>query len=715
MAPKKRFDNVLINMVLIFAITTGIWFYAADLLEIYLINDLQMIKQLSFYKVLLFVILSSSQLYFILRRYISRIHQSTAKLRESENRYATLMENARDGIFIQTNGRFAYLNASACTMFGVRSADELIGTLVAERYHPEYRHKVLDRIRIINEERRPVSTTDEICLRMDGTPFDVDIQAVPFEHKDEKGALVFFRDISRRKQALQELEQSREFLAAILDCIEDGVVACDQNGILTLFNRASRRIHGIPEAPLPPERWSEYYDIYESDGETRLKMEEIPLYKALHGSEVTNQEIVIKPKGALPVILLSSGRQLVDSNGNKLGAVVTLHDITIIKGLEEHLRHSQKMDSIGTLAGGVAHDFNNIITVIMGSCTLLMMKLQSDPSLEPFLKQILDSSERAAKLTHSLLAFSRKQNIRLLSEDMNSVVQTVHDLLERIIGEDIKLETVVSPIPLPVSVDRGQIEQVLMNLAANSRDAMPHGGGLRIETSLIDSARIPVVFEGCKSGMYAQIMVSDTGLGMDKATQSRVFDPFFTTKEVGRGTGLGLSMSYGIIRQHGGGISVSSAPGIGTIVFIHIPIRTSGSDKVVPDKELSFAVGNETILLVEDDNGVRNINANILTRAGYSVLAASNGDEALQIFNNSLGLISLVVLDVIMPGMNGKELHDNLKRIRPDVKVLFASGYSAEHLHKNGIIQEEINLLQKPFSPHVFLNRVRTLANSCAA
>ena len=254
-----------------------------------------------------------------------------------------------------------------------------------------------------------------------------------------------------------------------------------------------------------------------------------------------------------------------------------------------------------------------------------------------------------------------------------------------------------------------------MNLAANSRDAMPHGGLLRIETSLIDSARIPVVFEGCKSGMYAQIMVSDTGLGMDKATRSRVFDPFFTTKEVGRGTGLGLSMAYGIIRQHGGGISVSSAPGIGTIVFIHIPIRTSGSDEVASDKELSFAVGNETILLVEDDNGVRNINANILTKAGYRVLVASNGDEALQIFNKSLGSISLVVLDVIMPGMNGKELHDNLKRIRPDVKVLFASGYSAEHLHKNGIIQEEVNLLQKPFSPHVFLNRVRTLADGCVA
>lgn len=710
----KSQDNILIT-VAVFALATGLWFYAMDLLEMYLINDLKLIEQLLFYKVLLFVVISSSQFYFLLRRYTSRIHQGTTKLRESEKRYATLMENARDGIFIQTNGRFAYLNASACTMFGVQSAEELIGTKVVERYHPDYRDRVLERIRIINEERQPVATTDEKCLRMDGASFDVDIQAVPFEHNGEEGALVFFRDISRRRQAVIELEQSREFLAAILDCIEDGVVACDQNGILTLFNRASRRIHGISEAPLPPERWAEYYDICESDGGTRIKTEDIPLYKALHGINVTNQEIVVKPKDALPVILLSTGRQLVDRRGNKLGAVVTLHDISIIKSLEEHLRHSQKMDSIGTLAGGVAHDFNNIITVIMGACALLTMKTKSDPGLEPFVKQILDSSERAAKLTHSLLAFSRKQNIRLLSADMNSIVVTIHELLERIIGEDITLETVLSSIPLPVSVDRGQIEQVLMNLAANSRDAMPHGGLLRIETSLVDSTRIPVVFEGCKSGMYAQIMVSDTGSGMDKTTQSRVFDPFFTTKEAGHGTGLGLAMAYGIIRQHEGGINVSSAPGIGTIVFIHLPLRPFSPDEVALDKELSFAVGNEMILLVEDDEDVREINVNILTKVGYTVLAASNGDEALQIFEQNPDTISLVVLDVIMPGMNGKKLHDNLKRIRPDVKVLFASGYSAEHLHKKGVIHEEVNLLPKPFSPHVLLGRVRGLIDSSVA
>ncbi|OGR30589.1 MAG: hypothetical protein A2X83_06890 [Desulfuromonadales bacterium GWD2_54_10] len=710
-----RFDKVLIKLVVFFALTTGLWFYAADLLEMYVINDLNLIKQLSFYKVLLFVIISSSQLYFLLCRYTSRIQQGTAKLRESEQRYATLMENARDGIFIQTNGRFAYLNSSACRIFGVQSAEELIGTKVVERYHPACRHTVLERIRTINEEHQPVSSTDDKCLRMDGTPFDVDVQALPFEHNGEMGALVFFSDISRHRQALTELEQGREFLATILDSIEDGVVVCNQNGETTLFNRAARWIHGIPEVSLPPERWVEYYDICESDGGTRIKLDDSPLCKALHGIDVNNQEIVIKPKDALPVILLATGRQLVDSCGNKLGAVVTLHDITIIKNFEEHLRHSQKMDSIGTLAGGVAHDFNNIITVIMGACTLLMMKMKSDPGIEPFVKQILDSSERAAKLTHSLLAFSRKQNIRLHSEDMNSIVMTIHELLDRIIGEDIKLETDISPIPLPVSVDRGQIEQVLMNLAANARDAMLHGGLLRIETSLVDSTRIHTVFEGCKSGMYAQIVVSDNGTGMDKATQSRVFDPFFTTKDAGRGTGLGLSMAYGIIRQHDGGISVSSAPGIGTIVFIHLPIRHSCPDKIVLDKELSFAMGNETILLVEDDKEVREINGNILAKVGYTVLTASNGYEALQLFEKHLDTISLVVLDVIMPGMNGKELHDNIKNIRPDAKVLFASGYSAEHLHKKGLIKEEVNLLPKPFSPQVLLGRVRDVIDHSLA
>lgn len=709
MINKGQLDNILVRTVAIYALLTVLWFYFTDMFEFALIHDLPLMKHASMFKALLYAGISSSLLYLMFRRFVTRVNKSTSELRESQSRYSTLIENARDGIFIQAGGRFAYLNASACAMFGVQSPAELVGSKVIERYHPDYRDKVQERIRIINDERRPVSTTDEKCLRLDGTPFDVDLQAVPFNFKGENGALVFFRDISQRKQAEEESEKNREFLVAILDCIEDGVAACDQNGTMTLFNRASRRIYGIPEDQLRPENWSEYYELFEPDGETRIKMEDGSLNQTLRGVEVTNREIIVRPKHAPTVTLLATGRQLVDRNGSMLGAVVSLHDITVIKDLEEHLRQSQKMDSIGTLAGGVAHDFNNILTVIMGACTLLMMKTKSDPELEPFIKQILDSSERAAKLTYSLLAFSRKQNIRLLPADLNDIVLTIKEFLERIIGEDVCLETILSPVPLTVSVDRGQIEQVLMNLAVNARDAMPNGGRLRIETSLVAGNGALAGLVGREGETYALINVLDTGVGMNREILTRVFEPFFTTKERGRGTGLGLSMAYGIVNQHEGVIDVCSEPGSGTTFSVYLPIRQSLPDEAVKDRELCLPAGNETILLVEDDDEVRAINKNILVSVGYKVLAASNGDDALKIFDQHQDNLSLVILDVIMPGMNGKELHDRLKSISPEAKILYASGYSADLLHKKGVVPEDVNFLSKPFTPHVFLSKVREL------
>jgi PAS domain S-box-containing protein len=384
-------------------------------------------------------------------------------------------------------------------------------------------------------------------------------------------------------------------------------------------------------------------------------------------------------------------------------------DVTVNRHLEEQLRQSQKMESIGTLAGGVAHDFNNILTVIMGAGAMLQMKLESDAELGPFVRQILSSSERAAKLTHNLLAFSRKQTIKPVKVDMNDVVGIMRDFLGRIIGEDVTLKTTLCSGTLPVCADRSQLEQVLMNLAVNARDAMPNGGTLTLETALVHSCDHSLELEGCCAGDYALISVSDSGFGMDSTTSSRIFEPFFTTKEIGYGTGLGLSMAYGIIKQHEGTIKVYSELGEGTVFKIFLPLQmTKAAIKALPvDRPLPG--GTETVMLVEDDPEVRSSNSAVLECVGYNVIVASCGEEAIALFEHYCNTISLVILDVIMPGMNGRDVNEFLKALRPNVKVLFVSGYTADILNRKGVLSEDTNFLSKPLEPHLFLGKVREL------
>ena len=385
-----------------------------------------------------------------------------------------------------------------------------------------------------------------------------------------------------------------------------------------------------------------------------------------------------------------------------------------LKLSEEQLIQAQKMEAIGRLAGGVAHDFNNLLTVINGYSELMEAQLPDDEDLRSSLREIHRAGERAAALTRQLLAFSRKQVLQPELLDLNAVVSEVEKLLRRLIGEDVALVTRLDPALGSVKADPGQLEQVLMNLAVNARDAMPEGGTLTIETAnaMLDTG-FAMAHPGARSGEYAVLTVADTGIGMSDEVRSHAFEPFFTTKDQGKGTGLGLATAYGIVKQSDGYITVDSEAGRGTTFRIYLP-RAAGA--AVPsglgERPAQSPRGTETILLVEDEPGVRRLSRTILEAQGYSVLEAASGDEALKVARSHTGVIHLVATDVIMPGMSGRVLWDRLRVLRPDARVLFMSGYTDDAIARHGVLERGIAFLQKPFTPQRLAEKVREVLDA---
>jgi two-component system cell cycle sensor histidine kinase/response regulator CckA len=380
---------------------------------------------------------------------------------------------------------------------------------------------------------------------------------------------------------------------------------------------------------------------------------------------------------------------------------------------EDYLRQSQKMEAVGRLAGGVAHDFNNLMTVIMGRSELLMTGLPDADPLRRNADEIKRTAERAVTLTQQLLAFSRKQVLTPKVLDLNVVVANMDRMLRRLIGEDIDLVTVLGPALDRVRADPGQIEQVIMNLAINARDAMPSGGKLTIETANADldhayARRHAAVLPG----PYVMLSVSDNGTGMTAETQSHIFEPFFTTKDQGKGTGLGLSTVYGIVKQSEGYIWVYSEPGWGTTFKIYLPRIVDNADAPEPPRPIARPRGSETVLLVEDEDGVRDLTREILTMNGYTVIAARHGAEALDVCQRHAGQIELILTDVVMPQMSGHELLERIRPLRPSLKVLYMSGYTDKAVVRHGMLAGEIAFLQKPFTPDALARKVREVLDT---
>jgi two-component system, cell cycle sensor histidine kinase and response regulator CckA len=386
-----------------------------------------------------------------------------------------------------------------------------------------------------------------------------------------------------------------------------------------------------------------------------------------------------------------------------------VHDVTERKRLQHQLIQAQKMESVGTLAGGVAHDFNNILTAIIGNATLIEMRNDGrDDKIAAFTNEILKASYRATNLTNSLLTYSRKYVASTERVNLNEIVSKVETLLHHVINEDIVIKIKTTDTRLPVMVDINQMELVIVNLATNARDAMPAGGTLSIATSLVRAADdCLTVNSGEYEGLYAQLAVSDTGIGMSDKTIERIFDPFFTTKEVNKGTGLGLSIVFGVITQHDGCIKVLSKPGDGTTFLVRLPLIGETSSRLVKNTARDLRRGTETILLAEDNEMVRSIVRNLLEDFGYRVFEAVDGREGLQLFMERKDSIDLVIMDVIMPVMNGKDAYDEMKRLCPELKAIFTSGYTADILNEKGIQKNQLNFLPKPLALDGLLAKVR--------
>jgi len=383
-------------------------------------------------------------------------------------------------------------------------------------------------------------------------------------------------------------------------------------------------------------------------------------------------------------------------------------DITEHKKSEAQRRHAQKMEAIGTLSGGIAHDFNNILTAIIGYSNILKLKLKPDDPIRIFVDQILASSERATGLTQSLLAFSRKTALSLRSIKLNDTVKRAEKLILQLIGENIEFKTELVNADTTVVADSGQIEQILVNLTTNARDAMPDGGSLLLSTEIkeINNEFIRAYGYG-KLGVYAAMNIADTGTGMEKNTLDRIFEPFFTTKEIGKGTGLGLSIAYGIVKQHHGFINCKSAPDKGTVFSIYLPLANSSTPKPESNDSGVPQGGTETILVAEDDLEVRKLVVTFLQDFGYTVVESEDGEEAIQLFQQHKDKIRLLLFDVVMPKINGKEAYDEIRGLSPGIKILFMSGFSTSTMINKSIEGEGLDFVLKPASPEVLLKKVR--------
>ena len=623
------------------------------------------------------------------------------------------LESIPDAIVaVQHDGTIVRVNSQTEALFGYRSG-ELVGKkieiLVPERFRPQHkshRASYAESPKI----RRMGAGLDLKGRRRDGSEFDIEISLSPLSLADGTIVLSAIRDISDRKRiegelrraheelarrTTQEIGEYRARLAAIIDSSEDAIIGKNLDGTVTAWNRGAERIYGYA----PDEIIGRNISLLTP----KDRPDEIPqiLERIRRGEHFEHYETVRVTKDGRRLDVSISISPIREPGGQIVGASAIARDVTAQKRAEEHLRQGQKMEAVGRLAGGLAHDFNNILGIITACTELLRTQTASGGDPSEYTANIRKAVERGASLTRQLLAFTRKSTIQPQLIDMNARLKDVTKLIRPLMGDDV--EIIINPrcSAAVIEIDPGQFDQVVLNLAVNSRDAMPKGGKFILETALVDlDANFAEQHGPMNAGSYVLLAASDTGTGMDPATVSRIFEPFFTTKEVGKGTGLGLATVYAIVQQSGGYVWVYSEPGSGTTFKIYLPSAenkigkkaTSPTEVTLPRRE------GTTILLVEDDEIMLGLTKQLLEANGYLVLGASDGKSAIEIMHSHPGRVDVLLTDVVMRGMSGPELATQIVAAHPKVKPVFMSGYTGELIAQQRNIKQDVPLLEKPFT-----------------
>jgi PAS domain S-box-containing protein len=642
----------------------------------------------------------------VARRELARRREAEATLSEREAAYRTLFEQSPFSVALtDMDGKYIDVNESFCIHAGLTRA-QVIGKTALElgqvdlQEHDKFRRALWDGGGSVQQHEAAFQAAD-------GSLAHTLISARVIEMRGQRYVLATVNYITERVRAEAALRESEARYRRIVDTTNEGIWSMDERGITNFVNRRMAEMLG--------------YAPEEMTGRSLLSFvfpEDVPLFEqriaSLQRGEASVTEKRFRHRGGAEVLTLASNTPILDEAGEFRGAFAMLIDITAQKrdqsereALRQRLEQSQKLESLGRLAGGVAHDFNNLLTVINGYSDLLIKDLPEGDPHRQAMEEIRDAGERAAVLTKQLLTFGRRQIGQPRPLELNTVIAGAERMLRRLIGEDILLETDLDPALDPVMADPGQINQVLLNLSLNARDAMPDGGRLVLATANVrfDGENAP---PGCQPGAYVRLTVADTGSGMDDETMLHLFEPFFTTKPSGHGTGLGLASVYAIVQQSRGSIRVHTEPGKGCRFEIHLP-RTEGSVEPVSSSALELPQRRQglTILVVEDQDGVRRLASQALRACGYHVLEAASGDEALRLAEAVQGGCQLAVTDVVMPGMSGKTLAEELRARWPDIRVLFMSGYPNEVILRHGVMDSAVNYLGKPFTPAELAAKVR--------